>query len=208
MLLSIHPQNPQPRELARAVQLLATHGVLIIPTDSVYALACSSESHAGIEKICRLIGKKPEKANLSLLCHSLKHLADYCSQVENNVFRLMKQCVPGPYTFILDANNRVPKVFRNRAKKTVGIRVPDNQIVQQLIELLGVPLVSATLHTSPDETVETNPELMHEIWESRVDAVIDGGEGSTEVTTVLNCTGGQVQVVRQGKGSLEQVLSY
>ncbi len=209
LLLTIHPQNPQPREVAKAVQCLQSGGVIIIPTDSVYAFACNSEDHDAIEKVCRLIGKKPEKANLSLLCYDLKHLADYCTQVENQVFRLMKQCVPGPYTFILDANNRVPKVFRNRSKKTVGIRVPDNAIVHEVVKLLGVPLVSATVHNqNGEEGYTTNPEDLYETWGNRVDMLIDGGIGEEEVTSVLQCTGGKVEIIREGKGDLKELLRY
>ncbi len=178
-------------------------GIIIIPTDTIYAIACKASSKNGIERICKLIGKKPEKANLSLLCSDLSHLSDFCQQINNPIFRMMKTCLPGPFTFILNANNNVPKIFRNSSKKTIGIRVPDCMITRTLIQMLDEPLVSASLHsTDLVEEYLTDPELIHEEYEQQVDAVIDGGTGGNIPSTVLDCTGDEPELIRQGKGEL------
>lgn len=203
MLLSIHPKTPNERECKKAIEILQKDGIIIIPTDTIYAIACKASNKNGIERICKLIGKKPEKANLSLLCSDLSHLSDFCQQINNPIFRMMKTCLPGAFTFILNANNNVPKIFKNSSKKTIGIRVPDCMITRTLVQMLDEPLVSASLHsTDLVEEYLTDPELIHEAYEDQVDAVIDGGTGGNIPSTVVDCTGDEPELIRQGKGEL------
>lgn len=207
VILKIHPDNPNPREMEQAVRMLQKGGLIVFPTDTIYAIGCAASNTKGLEQVCRLMGKKPEKANLSLLCSDLSHLTDYTLPVDNMVYRLMKQCLPGPYTFILNANNNIPRIFKQHSKKTVGIRVPNHQIVAMLIEKLGEPLISSSVHS--DDVVEeyiTDPELIHERFDGKVDAVIDGGYGGNQPSTVLDCTGEEIILLREGKGSVDAFI--
>lgn len=203
MLLIIHPQNPQERALNTALEVLKKGGVVVFPTDTVYALGCDAFDNKAIEKVCRILGKKPEKANLSLICKDLSNLSEFATPINTPLFKLMKKTLPGPFTYILNANGNVPKIFKTN-KKTVGIRVPDNKICQALIEKLGHPLVSASIH-SEDEIQEylTEPDEIYEAFGKLADAVIDGGPGSNQPSTVVDCTGHEPTIIRQGKGELE-----
>lgn len=200
MLLPLHPDNPNPRDLKKAVELLNQDGVVIIPTDTIYAMACRLSSKKAIERMSKIAGKRMEKVNYSLLCSDLSHIADYTANIDKNVFRLLKSSLPGPFTFILKANNQVGKYFGGN-KKTIGIRVPDNTIAQILIKELGQPLVVSTIHHD-DEIIEymTDPEEIHEKFQYQVDAVIDGGACSNIPSTIVDCTTDDPLVLRQGKG--------
>jgi tRNA threonylcarbamoyl adenosine modification protein (Sua5/YciO/YrdC/YwlC family) len=202
MILSLHPDNPNPRDLKKVVEVLNKDGLIILPTDTIYAMACKLDSKKAIERMSKVSGKRIEKVNYSLLCADLSSISDYTSHIDKNVFRLLKACLPGAFTFILNANHQVAKFFGGN-KKSIGIRVPDNVIAQTLIKELGQPLVVSTIHHD-DEIIEymTDPEEIHEKFEYQVDLVIDGGAGGNIPSTILDCTEDEVVVVREGKGIL------
>lgn len=206
MLLEIHPDNPNPRLIAQAVACLKKGGVVIYPTDTVYAFGCDITSKNSVEKICRLRNMKPEKANFSFICNDLSQLSEYAKQVSTPTFRLMKNCLPGPYTFILKASGQVPKIFKNK-KKTIGIRVPQNKIAQALVEALGNPIMSASLKDE-DSLLEytTDPYSIHERYENLVDVVLDGGFGNNSPSTVVDCTEEHPEVIREGLGEIDQFI--
>jgi len=204
MLLRIYPENPATRYMDTVVDLLKNDGVIIYPTDTVYAIGCDMNSQKAIEKLCRIIGKQPEQANLSLICYDLSNISEYTVPFGNTIFKLMKKCLPGPYTFIMNANNRVPKLFKNK-KRTIGIRVPDNNIPRELVRMLGNPMVTASIHAEQDYEYYADPELIHEDFEEKVDCVIDGGPGGLEVSTILDCTGEEIELIREGKGPVDLV---
>ncbi len=208
MHLRINPDKILIEDILKAVEILKNDGVIVYPTDSVYAMGCSSQSPKAIEKICRIKRTTPEKINLSLVCADLSQLSQYAKPLPNNTFRLMKKALPGPYTFILQAANNIPKMFLRQNKKTIGIRVPDNNICREIINQLGFPLVSTSLHNEDDEITEyfTDPEMIYGQYEKIVDAVIDGGCGNLYTTTILDCTEDEPVIVREGLGSLD-VLS-
>jgi len=203
MLLQIHPKNPQPRLIDMAAQVVTDGGIVIFPTDTIYALGCDAFNNRAIEQVCRILGKKPEKANLSLICKDLSDLSQFSMPLSTPVFKLMKATLPGPYTFILKANSNVPRIFKAN-KKTVGIRVPHNEICSSLIEKLGHPMVSASIH-SEDEIQDylTDPDEIYEKFGKLVNAVIDGGAGGNQPSTVIDCTEGEPVVIREGKGKIE-----
>jgi tRNA threonylcarbamoyl adenosine modification protein (Sua5/YciO/YrdC/YwlC family) len=203
MLLRIHPDNPDLRQLNKALEVLRDGGVIIYPTDGVYAFGCDATRQRAVEKVARLKGIKPEKADFSLVFADLSHLSDFSRAVDTRTYKLMKSCLPGPYTFILNANNNVPKLFRNN-KKTIGIRIPDNNICRELARELGNPLISSSVHDE-DEIVEytTDPSLIHERYEDQVDLVIDGGYGLNVPSTIIDCTGDEPVLVRRGAGEVE-----
>jgi tRNA threonylcarbamoyl adenosine modification protein (Sua5/YciO/YrdC/YwlC family) len=198
MLLHIHTENPQPRQIKTIVECLQRGGIIIYPTDTIYGLGCDILAHKAIEKICRLKKVDPKKAQLSFICSDLSHLSDYAKQVSTATFRLLKEYLPGPYTFILPASKMVPKILQSK-KDTIGLRIPDNKIAQTIINELGRPILSASL---PGEMVEdyTDPEIMYENFMNEVDIVIDGGIGGTEPSTVIDCTGSEPVVLRKGAG--------
>lgn len=200
MLLPLHSENPNIRDVIKIIEVLDKDGVIILPTDTVYAMRCRLDSKKGIEQMCRVAGKKPEKVNFSLLCADLSHLSEYTTPLNKNVFRLMKNNLPGPFTFILDANKNVTKWF-NSNKKTIGIRVPDNKIMQTIIEQCGVPLVVTTIHHE-DEILSyiTDPVEIHDKFEHQVALVIDGGAGGNKPSTIIDCTIEEPILIRQGKG--------
>jgi tRNA threonylcarbamoyl adenosine modification protein (Sua5/YciO/YrdC/YwlC family) len=200
MLLKIHPDTPGQRQVQKAVEILRNDGVLIFPTDTVYGLGCDVLSHKGVEKVARIKGVKLEKANFSFICHSLSQLSDYARHVNNPTFKLMKQLLPGPYTFILESSSEVPRIFRNH-KKTIGIRVPDNNIILEIVRELGNAILTTSIHDE-DEVLDyiTDPELIYDHYRFQVDAVIHGGFGSNVPSTVIDCTGELPVVVRQGMG--------
>jgi len=202
MLVRIHPDNPSPRQIRIVIECLNDSGVIIFPTDTIYALGCDVFHSKAVDRVAQIKGVKKQKANFSFLCHDLSHLSDFTKPISNEVFKLMKSTLPGPYTYILNANNNVPKLFQSK-KKTLGIRVPDNNIISEIIRELGNPLMSTSIHDE-DEIVEysTDPELIHEKYQNQVDIVIDGGYGDNEPSTILDCTGDVILIVREGKGKL------
>ncbi len=203
MLLKIHPVTPGQRQVQKAIELLHNDGVLIFPTDTVYGLGCNIYSNKAVEHVARIKGIHIEKANFSFICYSLSQLTDYAKHVNNATFKLMKQCLPGPFTFILEASSNVPRVFRSR-KKTIGIRIPDNNIILELAKELGNALLTTSIHDK-DELLDytTDPELIHDDYQNLVDAVIDGGYGNNVPSTVIDCTGPLPVIVRQGIGHVE-----
>jgi tRNA threonylcarbamoyl adenosine modification protein (Sua5/YciO/YrdC/YwlC family) len=206
MLIKIYPQNPNEKHLSPVIECLNNSGIVIYPTDTVYGLGCNIYKPKAIERIARMKGISMEKANFSFICYDLSNLSEYCKPIPNNIYRLMRKALPGPFTFILEANNNVPKIFHSK-KKTIGIRVPDNNIVREMVRLLGNPIMSTSIHDD-DVIVEytTDPELIHENFIKLVDIVVDGGYGDNEASTVVDCTSGEAVLVRQGKGILEDYL--
>ncbi|MCD4791484.1 MAG: threonylcarbamoyl-AMP synthase [Bacteroidales bacterium] len=202
MLIRIHPKDPSLRQIKIVVECLNDGGVIIFPTDTIYALGCDIYKSKAIERVARIKGIKKEKANFSFLTHDLSQLSDYTKPINNEVYKLMKSTLPGPFTFILNANNNVPKIFQSK-KKTVGIRIPDNNIPAEIIRELGNPIMSTSIHDE-DEIIEytTDPELIYEKFNSMVDIVIDGGYGDNEPSTIIDCTGTEILIVREGKGVL------
>ena len=201
-IIRIYNENPNPREITKVVKTLRNGGLVIYPTDTVYGLGCDITNNSALEKIAQIKGVKLEKANFSFICHDLSNLSDYVKQIDTSTFKILKRCFPGPYTFILPGNNNLPTVFKK--KKTVGIRVPDNNICRAIVEELGNPIVSTSIRDE-DEVIEytTDPELIQEKWDNLVDIVIDGGYGDNIPSTVIDLTTDQPEVVREGKGSLE-----
>lgn len=206
MLLKIYPENPDPRKIETVLQCLREGGIIIYPTDSVYSMGCDMMQPKAVERVAAIKGMKADKANFSIVCNDLSNISDYTKPFSTEIYKLMKKTLPGPFTFILDANNKVPRIFQNR-KKTIGIRVPDNPIIRLLVEEYGNPIISTSIYDD-DEILEytTDPELIYENHINMVDIVIDGGFGGNIPSTVLDCTSGEVEVVRQGKGDLEDYL--
>ncbi len=204
MIINLHPKNPNPRQLKQVVDIVNNNGVIIIPTDTIYAMACKLDSKKAIERMAKIAGKKADKVNFSLVCASLSHLSDYASVIDKSVFRLMKNNLPGPFTFILKANNNVTKYFEGN-KKSIGIRVPDNIIAQMLVTEIDSPLVVTSIHHE-DEIIEymTDPEEIHDKFEHLVDAVIDGGNGGNIPSTIIDCSNNEIIMVRQGKGIINE----
>ena len=202
MLLKIYEENPNPREVAKVIHTLQDGGLIIYPTDTVYAIGCDALNVRAVEKICQIKGVNPQKSNLSIICYDLSNLSEY-AKVNNAAFKLMKKNLPGPFTFILPTSNELPKIYKNR--KEVGIRVPDNNIARTIVQELGNPLLTMSVHDDDDEILEysTDPELIAEKYDGRVDLVIDGGYGGLEPSTVVDCTTDEFEIVRQGKGQLK-----
>ena len=200
--IKLYNENPNQREIEKIVGVLKKGGLIIYPTDTVYALGCDITNSKALEKIARLKGVKLEKANFSFICNDLSHLSDFVRQIDTATYKILKRGLPGPYTFILPGNNNLPKVFKK--KKTVGIRVPDNEIARMLVKELGNPIVSTSIHDE-DAVLEytTDPELIYEKWENLVDVVIDAGYGDNIASTVIDLTGDYPEVLREGKGSLD-----
>jgi tRNA threonylcarbamoyl adenosine modification protein (Sua5/YciO/YrdC/YwlC family) len=207
MLIKIYPENPNPKAIEQVVEVLKKGGIIIYPTDTVYGLGCDITNQKAIERICKLRGIKPEKANFSFICSDLRHISDYIKPIDTTVFRVLKKALPGPFTFILNANTNVPKLLSSN-KKTVGIRVPDNAIAREIVLQLGNPILSTSIHDD-DEVIEysTDPELIHEKYEDKVDLIVDGGYGDNEPSTVVDCTSGDFEIIRQGKGDLESMIA-
>jgi tRNA threonylcarbamoyl adenosine modification protein (Sua5/YciO/YrdC/YwlC family) len=206
MLIKIYPENPNPKAIEQVVQVLRKGGLIIYPTDTVYGLGCDITNHKAIEAICRLRNIKPDKANLSFICYDLSHISDYIKPIDTTIFRVLKKALPGPFTFIFNASHNVPKLLSSN-KKTVGIRVPDNNIARLIVKELGNPIVSSSIKDE-DEIIEysTDPELIHEKYKDLVDIVIDGGYGDNIASTVVDCTSGDFEIIREGKGELEMYL--
>lgn len=203
MLLKLYNKNNTPADLQRVVDLLNDGGLIIYPTDTMYAIGCHGLKERAIERICRLKDIDPKKNNLSIICYDLSSISEY-AKVDNATFKLMKRNLPGPFTFILNGTTRLPKIFRNR--KEVGIRMPDNPIIREIARLLDAPIMTTTLPHDEDEDIEyvTDPELIDEKWGDTVDLIIDGGIGNMEGSTVVDCTQGEAEIIRQGAGWLEE----
>jgi tRNA threonylcarbamoyl adenosine modification protein (Sua5/YciO/YrdC/YwlC family) len=206
MLLKIYPENPNEKAIQQVVDVLRKGGLIIYPTDTVYGLGCDITNHKAIEAICRIRKIKPEKANFSFVCYDLSHISDYIKPIDNATYRVLKKALPGAFTFIFNASNQVPKLLSSN-KKTVGIRVPDNDIARLIVKELGNPILSTSIKDD-DEIIEysTDPELIYEKYEDLVDIVIDGGYGGNIASTVVDCTNGDFEVIREGKGELELYL--
>lgn len=197
--VKIYNDNPNESAIKKVVEVLRNGGVIIYPTDTVYGLGCDITNTKALERVAKLKGIKLEKANLSFICFDLSHISDYVKQIDTATFKLLKRTLPGPYTFILPGNNDLPKVFKN--KKTVGIRVPDNNIIRALVNELGNPIISTSIHDE-DEVLEysTDPELIFEKWQHHVDLIIDGGYGANIPSTVIDLSGNEPVIIREGKG--------
>ncbi len=200
MLIRVHPDNPGERHLKIVTECLLDGGVIIYPTDTVYAMGCDITKIRAVERVARIKGVKLDKANFSLICSSLSQLADYTRPIDNHIFRIMKRVLPGPYTFILNANNNVPRFFQSK-RRTVGIRNPDHLVPVQLVEQLGNPIMTTSLHHE-DEIIDylTDPEDIYERFSNLVDIVIDSGHGGITPSTVVDCTHDELEVVREGLG--------
>ena len=201
MFIKIYPENPNPKAIDKVISVLRDGGLVIYPTDTVYAFGCDALNVRAVEKICQIKGVNPQKSGLSIICYDLSNLSAY-AKVSNSAFKLMKKNLPGPFTFILPTSSELPKIYKNR--REVGIRVPDNNIIRQLVKELGNPILTMSIHDE-DEYIEysTDPELIAEKYEDVVDVVIDGGMGGTEASTVIDCTSDEFVIVRQGKGELD-----
>ena len=199
--IKLYNQNPNEKEIAKIVEVLRNGGLIIYPTDTVYGLGCDITNTKALEKIARIKGVKLEKANFSFVCSDLKNLSDYVKQIDSSTFKLLKRALPGAYTFIMQGNNNLPKDFKK--KKTVGIRVPDNLIARTIVERLGNPIVSTSIYDE-DDVIEytTDPELIFEKWQNLVDIVIDGGYGDNTASTVIDLSGDEPVVIREGKGDV------
>ncbi|SHE73682.1 tRNA threonylcarbamoyl adenosine modification protein, Sua5/YciO/YrdC/YwlC family [Mariniphaga anaerophila] len=203
MFIRLYNENPNPRDIRKIVDVLHDGGIIIYPTDTVYGLGCDITSVKAVEKVARFKGINIEKSNFSFICSDLSHLSDYTRPISNSVFKLIKKNLPGPFTFILDANNNVPRYFKGK-KKTVGIRVPNNNIIREIVAELGNPILSTSIRDE-DEIVEytTDPELIYEKYQDIADIVIDGGYGELIPSTVIDCTGDTIEIIRKGKGVLD-----
>jgi tRNA threonylcarbamoyl adenosine modification protein (Sua5/YciO/YrdC/YwlC family) len=197
--IKIYPENPNEVAIAKVVKVLKEGGLIIYPTDTVYGLGCDITNTKALERIAKIKGIKLEKANFSFICHDLSNISDYIRQIDTTTFKILKRTLPGPYTFILPGNNNLPKEFKK--KKTVGIRVPNNAIVLEIVKLLGNPIVSTSIYDE-DEVLEysTDPELIFEKWQNKVDLIIDGGYGDNQPSTIIDLSEGEPVVIREGKG--------
>lgn len=203
MLIQIHPENPQPRLIKQVAEVLANGGIIIYPTDTVYGLGCDITQPKAVERICRLKGVDPQKAQLSFICKDLSHLSDYTKSIDTPLYRMLKTHLPGPYTFILPASKQVPKIVQSK-KSTIGLRVPDNLICTQILEALDRPLLSSSLPNKDDVETYTDPEVMFELFGKDVDFVIDGGIGGMIGSTIIDCTTDNWELIRKGKGEWEE----
>jgi tRNA threonylcarbamoyl adenosine modification protein (Sua5/YciO/YrdC/YwlC family) len=203
-IIKIYEDKPSEAAIKKVVTVLRNGGLVIYPTDTVYGLGCDITNTKALERIAKIKGVKLEKANFSFVCSDLSNLSDYVKQIDTATFKILKRALPGPYTFILPGNNDLPKEFRK--KKTVGIRVPDNNIAREIVKLLGNPIVSTSIHDE-DDVIEysTDPELIFEKWQNKVDLVIDGGYGDNVASTIIDLTGNEPEVIREGKGSLDVI---
>ncbi|MBB4036340.1 tRNA threonylcarbamoyl adenosine modification protein (Sua5/YciO/YrdC/YwlC family) [Dysgonomonas hofstadii] len=200
MFIKLYEDNPNQKEVDKVIQVLRDGGLIIYPTDTVYAIGCDALNVRAVEEICRIKDINPAKSNLSIICYDLSNISEY-ARVDNATFKLMKKNLPGPFTFILNTTSSLPKIYKN--KKTVGIRVPDNNIIRTLVHELGNPILTTSVKDD-DEVVEytTDPELIYEKYSDKVDVIIDGGYGGVEASTVVDCTGDEPEIIRQGKGEL------
>lgn len=202
--IKLYEENPNPKEVKRVVETLRRGGLVIYPTDTVYGLGCDITNHKALERIARIKGIKLEKANWSFICADLSNLSDYVRQIDTATFKILKRALPGPFTFILPGNNRLPKPFKK--KKTVGIRIPDNTIINALVVALGNPIISTSIRDE-DELLEytTDPELIFEKWQNLVDIVIDGGYGGNMASTIIDLSQDEPVLIREGKGDWNSI---
>ena len=202
MLLRLYEDNTNYKDIIKIAEILKRGGLVIYPTDTVYALGCDINNQKAVEKVAKIKGIRLADANFSIICHDLSHLSDYTRPISNQTFKLLKHNIPGPFTFILLANNNVPKLFKSK-KKTVGIRVPDNNIIKEIVKELGNPIMSTSLKDE-DEILEyaTDPELINEQYKEIVDIIVDGGYGGNEPSTIVDCTDEAPEIIRDGKGEL------
>lgn len=198
----IYEENPNSKEINKVVDVLKKGGLIIYPTDTIYGLGCDITNVKAVEKIARIKGIKADKANFSFICNDLSHLSDYVKQIDTPTYKLLKRALPGPYTFILEGSKSLPKVFKK--KKTVGIRIPNNNIVRAIVEALGNPIISTSIHDE-DDVIEytTDPELIFEKWKHLVDGVIDGGFGGNLASTIIDLTDSLPKIIREGKGAID-----
>ncbi|HRG58826.1 MAG TPA: L-threonylcarbamoyladenylate synthase [Bacteroidia bacterium] len=206
LFLELHPDNPQDKYLNTIVECLKDGGVIIYPTDTVYGIGCDIYKNRAVERVCKIKGIKPEKANFSLICYDLSHLSDFTKHVSTPVYKVMRKALPGPFTFILEANSSVPKLFKHK-KNTVGIRIPNNNIVREIVRLLENPILSSSVKDE-DEVVEytTDPELIYEKFKDKVDIIVNGGYGNIEASTIVDCSEGEFTIIRNGLGDINNFL--
>ena len=206
MLLRIYPENPNPKEIKKVVDCLKNGGVIIYPTDTVYGIGCDVNNKKAMERVCRIKGLDLKKHNLSFVCYDLSHIAAFTKQLTTSTYKLMKKTLPGPYTFILEANNSIPKLFKN-SKKEIGIRIPDNNIPREIVKELGNPIATTSVKDK-DMLIEysTDPELIYEHFNKLVDIVIDGGYGEAIPSTIVDCTNNNPEIIRAGKGDITPFL--
>ncbi|NOZ47734.1 MAG: threonylcarbamoyl-AMP synthase [Chlorobi bacterium] len=202
MHIRISANNPEQNQLLEVVEVLRRGGVIIYPTDTVYGLGCDIRNQKAVERIARIKGVKLQKANFSFVCYDLSQLSDFTKQIDTPVYKLMKKNLPGPFTFILHANSNVPKLFKSK-KKTVGIRIPDNNIAREIVKELGRPVLSTSIHDT-DKIIEytTDPDIIYENYKDKVDMVVDGGFGNNMPSTIVDCTGDEIEILREGLGEL------
>ena len=202
MLIKLYEKHNNPKDLEKIIQTLEDGGIIIYPTDTMYAIGCHALKERAIERICKLKGIDPKKQHLSIICYDLSNISEY-AKIDNATFKLMKRNLPGAFTFILPTGSKLPKIFKNR--KEVGIRMPDHPIIMEICQLLDAPILTTTLPLEEGEEIEyiTTPELIEEKFGRDADIIIDGGIGDTEPSTIVNCVDGEVEVVRQGKGWLD-----
>lgn len=203
--IKLYPENPDPRRIAQIVAALRDGAIIIYPTDTVYGLGCDIFNSRAVDRVRQIKGLKGKHLNLSFICHDLSNLAEYARHVDNSVFKIMKRVLPGPYTFILEASSKTPKILETR-KKTVGIRVPDNNIPREIVRELGNPIITTSIHDDDIHDYVTDPELIYEEFRNKVDIVIDGGPGLVTPSTIVNCTDGDVEIVREGLGDVSLIL--
>lgn len=204
-LIKIYNENPNDREIDKVVKVLQKGGLIIYPTDTVYGLGCDISNTKAMEKVAQLKGLKLDKANFSFICYDLSNLSDYVKQIDTPVYKILKKALPGPYTFVLPSSTNLPKAFKN--KKTVGIRIPDNNIIRELVKKLGNPIASTSIYDE-DDLLEytTDPELIFEKWGNKVDIVIDGGYGSNIPSTVVDLSEGEITILREGLGNVDALF--
>lgn len=204
LFLEIHPENPEARKIKQVVQIIENGGLVIYPTDTLYGLGCDITNNKAVERICRIKGIKPQKANFSFICSDLSNISFYTKPFGNNVYKAMRKNLPGPFTFILKASNQVPKMLKNN-RKNVGIRVPNSPIVTQLVDSLDNPIMSTSIKNVDDDITPypTDPYEIYETYKNLVDVVIDGGFGGNVPSTVIDCTADYPEVIREGLGTLE-----
>ena len=202
MLIRLYDDNTSPKEVDRIVEMLRDGAVIIFPTDTIYGIGCDITKSKAVERVARIKNVRPEKADFSFILHDLSQISNYCRPFPNGIFKLLKKNLPGPFTFVLQANSNVPKLFKN-SKKNIGIRIPDNNIIRAIVRELGNPVLSTSVHHD-DVVLEyiTDPELIEEKYGHLVDLVIDGGYGGNNPSTIVDCTTGEAEIMRQGKGIL------
>ncbi|MFN3404231.1 MAG: L-threonylcarbamoyladenylate synthase [Cytophagaceae bacterium] len=206
-LLKINPDNPQKNKMDEVVNVLRQGGIIIYPTDTVYGLGCDIHNVRAVERVCKIKNLNPAKINMSFICYDLSHISDYTRNLPTNIFKIMKKALPGPFTFILNASGKVPKILHTK-KNTVGIRVPDHNIPRDLVRDLGNPILTTSIKDDDDDILEyyTDPELIYEKFKNLVDIVIDGGTGEIEPSTIIDCTSDEPEVIREGKGNIEMFI--